>query len=81
MHLALRVVTGRFPNVREQAEFAFEHDESFRELCEEYQACTETIARLQSSAGSSDAVRKEYGALLFRLEAELLRYMENHAGG
>ena len=80
MHLALSVVTGRFPNVSELAAYAFEHDESFRELCEEYQACAETVARLTSSAGSSPAVRNEYSALLFRLEGELLRYLEGHPG-
>ena len=79
--LALRAVTVRFPNVRECAEEAFEQDESFRELCEEYQACAETVARLQSSAGSSEAVRREYLALLFRLEGELLRYQEGAVAG
>src|SRR5262245_33054585 len=80
MHLALSVVAGRFPNVRERAANAFEHDESFRELCEEYQACTETVARLSSSTSSSEAVRKEYAALLFRLEGELLRYLQDRPG-
>jgi hypothetical protein len=81
IHVALRAVTVRFPNVRERAREAFEHDESFREMCEEYQACAETVTRLQSAGASSDAVRLEYAALLFRLEGELLRYLEGVPNG
>ena len=80
-HLALRVVAHRFPRVRERAEQAFARDENFRELCEEYQACTETVGRLETTADASEAVRKEYAALLFRLEGELLRYLEGRPGG
>ena len=81
MHLALRMVADRFPNLRERAKDAFQQDEDFRELCEEYQVCTESVGRLETAADTSDAVRKEYAALLFRLEGELLRYLEGRLGG
>ena len=56
----------------------FERDEEFRELCEEYQCCTETVVRIESSTDASQAMRHEYSALLLRLEHELLRYLEEH---
>jgi hypothetical protein len=36
------------------------------------------VARLQNTAEASDAVRKEYAALLLRLEGELLGYLKDH---
>jgi len=79
MSPSLRVVSERFPNVRDQVVRIFEHDEDFRDLCQEYEACVETVSRLQTCTASSHAMRNEYGALLLRLELELLRYLEEHA--
>jgi hypothetical protein len=59
----------------------FERDEDFRDLCDEYVACTETVCRLDSRGLASMAMRNEYGALLLRLEHELLRYLEEHSHG
>jgi hypothetical protein len=70
----------RLPQVGERAVSLFERDEAFRDLCEEYEACTETITRIESSPDSSQAMRHEYGALLLRLEHELLRYLEERPG-
>jgi hypothetical protein len=58
----------------------FERDDVFRELCDEYQMCTETASRLEAAGGPSGALRLEYAALRLRLEAELLRYLEEHPG-
>jgi hypothetical protein len=74
MHPALKLVSERLPNVREQASLLFENDEDFRELCDEYRACSETVARMED-APDTTALRKEYAALRLRLEAELLRYL------
>jgi hypothetical protein len=75
MHPALNVVIDRLACVQEQAERLFEKDEAFRELCEEYQACCATLARMQGAGKASDALRTEYVALQLRLEGELLRYV------
>jgi hypothetical protein len=78
VHSSLRVVNERFQQVREQAALLFERDESFRDLCEDYEACAKTVARLESCRSTSEAIRSEYAALLLRLERELLRYLEEH---
>ena len=51
-----------------------EKQESFRELCEEYFVCTQTLQRLERPGGE-ESLRSEYGALRLRLEGELLRYV------
>jgi uncharacterized protein involved in exopolysaccharide biosynthesis len=77
MHPSLRLVNERFQEVREQAIRLFERDETFRDLCEDYEACALTLARLESGT-ASEGLRHEYAALLLRLERELLRYLEEH---
>ena len=64
--------------MRETAERLYERDENFRDLCDEYEVCTETLARFESNRDSADALRREYTALRLRLEGELLRYMDEH---
>jgi len=80
MNPALRLVAERLPHVREQAGLMFERDEDFRELCDEYQMCSETLDRMEGETTANRAVRDEYGALKLRLEAELLRYLAEHPG-
>jgi hypothetical protein len=81
MHLSLRAVTGRFPQLRERTECLFETDENFRDLCDEYETCSKTVARLTASAPASERMRDEYAALLLRLEGELLHYLEKDPNG
>jgi hypothetical protein len=78
LHSSLALLSERFPHVRETAERLYENDESFRDLCQDYEACAGTVARLESCGSSSAAMRKEYTALLMRLERELLRFLEEH---
>jgi hypothetical protein len=80
MHPSLRVVTGRFPDIKERAVHLFERDEDFHDLCEEYGACAEAMSRLETT-GSAEGLRREYAALLLRLEHELLRYVEELPNG
>jgi hypothetical protein len=70
----MRLLYERFPHVQALALKRCEKQESFRELCEEYWACTEVLARLERP-GSEESLRSEYGALRLRLEGELLRYI------
>jgi hypothetical protein len=56
----------------------FERDETFRELCEDYGACRETVTRLECSDRACHGLHDEYSALALRLERELLRYLEEH---
>lgn len=81
MDISLATVSQRFPTVRDEAIRLFERDETFREICEEYQTCADRLIRLATGPSSSDPIRKEYSALLLRLEGELLRYLEEHAHG
>ena len=78
MPLPLGFVSERFPRVREHATYLFGRDETFRDLCEDYEDCARTLARLESAEPASRAIFNEYSVLLLRLERELLRYLEEH---
>jgi hypothetical protein len=80
-HSSLRLVSERFGPLRDRAVRAFERDPDFCDLCDEYQACVETLASQEESPGSSEAMRREYAALLLRVERELLRYLDEHPDG
>jgi hypothetical protein len=74
MHPALKLVSERLPNVRDEAARLFENDEVFRELCDEYQLCSETAMRIEATPAAG-GFQREYVALRLRLESELLRYL------
>ena len=74
----MKLLLRRFPHVQELALKRCEKDESFRELSEEYWACSEVLARLERP-DSEESLRSEYGALRLRLEAELLRFIAEHS--
>jgi hypothetical protein len=76
MNPVLRRTCDRFPLLREQAVVRFATDETFRDMCEDYDTCAETLAHLESSASPPDGMRAEYAALLLRIERELLRHLE-----
>lgn len=75
MHPALKLVSERLPNVRDEAARLFESDEVFRELCDEYQVCSETVMRIEATPTVDGALQREYAALRLRLEGELLRHL------
>jgi hypothetical protein len=74
----LRIVSERFPSLRDQAIRRFTRDEIFRDLCADYEACADTLARFESAGRSPEALRNEYAALLLRLEHEMLRHLAEH---
>jgi hypothetical protein len=78
MQMSLRLVSERFQQVEKRARRLFDLSVDFRDLCDEYEACTETLAHLQTGGRESAGLRNEYAALLLRLERELLRCMEEH---
>ena len=78
MQSALKLVVQRLPHVGDQAMVLFQNDEVFRDLCDEYQMCDETLMRFETRSGS-ESLRREYVALRLRLEGELLRYFSGHA--
>ena len=69
----------RYPRVREASEQLLRDSEAFRELCEEYEACTEAIERLANSE-ANDGLLTEYSTLRLRLEGDLLRCIAVHYG-
>ena len=73
----LDLLRERFPHVNGVSLQLLERDETFRELCEEYAACTEVVERLTRSC-SDEALRREYSALRLRVERELLGYISGH---
>ena len=74
MSSCLELVSEQFPHLRDRVAGVFEHNEIFRELCEDYQTCGEALARQPS-----EGLRREYSALQLRLETELLRYLNEDA--
>jgi hypothetical protein len=68
----LQLVSEQFPHVRQRVACLYERDELFRELCEDYEVCTQALARQESNEG----LRREYAALRLRLETELLGYVQ-----
>lgn len=72
MPSCLALVIEQFPNLRERVTSLFHSDVVFRELCEDYEICTNALARQPSSPG----LREEYSALQLRLEAELLMHLD-----
>ena len=70
----MKLLLDRFPHVQALALKRCEKQDSFRELCEEYWACTQVLERLERP-GAEESLRSEYGALRLRLEGELLRYI------
>lgn len=69
----------RFPHICEMSQPLFAESEAFRELCEEYEACTQVIERLEHCE-SNAALLTEYSALRLRLEGELLRCISTYWG-
>lgn len=72
MPSSLQLVSEQFPHLRERVACLFERDETFRELCEDYEACSYALGRQEAS----EALRREYAALRLRLEFELLGYLQ-----
>jgi hypothetical protein len=70
----MKLLLDRFPHVQALALKRCEKQDSFRELCEEYWACSQVLARLERPDAEA-SLRAEYGALRLRLEGELLRYI------
>jgi hypothetical protein len=62
----------QFPHLRERVACLFDEDVVFRELCEDYETCTNALARQPSEPG----LREEYSALRLRLETELLGHLD-----
>jgi hypothetical protein len=71
------LLRARFPHIEGISLQLLERDVTFRELCEEYAACTEVVERLAQS-GSDEAMLREYSALRLRVEGELLGYISGH---
>jgi hypothetical protein len=72
----LELVKEQFPHLKDRVVSLFEHDPVFRELCEDYEACTATLSRKPPS----EALQREYQALSLRLEFELLRHLQEVNG-
>jgi hypothetical protein len=68
---SLQLVAEQFPRLRDRVACLFERDLVFRELCDDFEACSEALAR----PSASEDLRREFAALRLRLETELLRYL------
>ena len=75
---SLTLLRERLPQISKDLARLFARDEDFRDLCDEYEACAATVARLAVGDPSLDGIRREYGSLQLRLEDELLRYVHEH---
>lgn len=73
----LKLLQARFPHMQSVSLRLLLQHATFRELCEEYEACAEALKRLTHTP-ADDSMRNEYTALSLRLEGELLRYIGEH---
>ena len=71
MTRSLQLVSEQFPHLRQRVACLFERDAIFRELCDDYEACSRALLQQESS----EDLRREYAALRLRLETELLSYL------
>ena len=74
MSSSLQLVSQQFPHLIDRVAELFVDDPVFRELCDDYEACTKALARQPGSA-----LRQEYSALQLRLETELLGFLNADA--
>lgn len=72
----LECVIGQLPFLRELLTEVFARDETFRELCAEYEVCLEALARFEAEEPVNQPLRNEYAVLRMRLEGEMLRYLD-----
>ena len=72
MTTCLQLVSEQFPSLRDRVARRFERDETFRELCHDYESCVAALMRLGET---SPEIKREYAALKLRLEAEMLGYL------
>jgi hypothetical protein len=73
MSSCLHLVSQHFPHLRDRVACLFERDMVFRELCEDFETCSQALARQEQSQG----LRREYAALQLRLETELLQHLND----
>jgi hypothetical protein len=79
MSSCLQLVSEQFPHLQDRVACLFQRDQLFRELCEDYEACSVALKRQTASQG----LQREYELLRLRLETELLRFLneaETQAG-
>jgi hypothetical protein len=71
MSSCLDLVNQQFPHLRDRVALLFGREPLFRELCEDYEACSVALTQQEASAG----LQREYELLKLRLETELLRFV------
>jgi hypothetical protein len=76
----VKLLVQRFPHLDVGSLQGLERHLTFRELCEEYEACLDALGRL-SASGPDEGIHQEYVALQLRLEGELLRYLSESVNG
>jgi hypothetical protein len=72
MSSCLQLVSEQFPHLRDRVACLFQRDQLFRELCEDYEACSVALGLHSGSQG----LQREYEVLRLRLETELLRFLK-----
>lgn len=77
LRTCVQLLLERFPHLQSVATRLLENNETFRDLCEEYEACAQAIERL-APPEADVAMFREFSALRLRLEGELLRYISDN---
>jgi hypothetical protein len=73
MECGLQRVIDRFPELAAAIRGCFEHDESFREMCHDYNEVLEALQRWQTSDSPQKLARiEEYRELAAALEIEIV---------
>jgi hypothetical protein len=80
-HPSLTLVSERFGPLRDRAIRAFERDLISAICATSTRSARRRWPGHEESQRSSEAMRREYAALLLRVERELLRYLDEHPDG
>ena len=78
IHPSLFFVIERFPNHKNALGKMYRTNETFQDICRNYQECSEALVYWAKSEDDNAPEReKEYAALLMELELEIARYLES----
>lgn len=72
----LHAIFEKYPALKQEIEMLFFKEEGFRDFCEDYILCMNSIKKIESKYPDSDIYLKEFKAALEDLEGEFHSYLK-----
>jgi len=73
----LKTIQAKFPQTVYVMTHLYRKDENFREICEDYVLCLESIDKIIVTNKSNNRILEEYKKALNELEIEMLDYLQS----